>query len=306
MRTANYAERDRQGRLGVLGILKKKKSMTLEQFDRYWRDVHGLLAARVPGFHQMWQHHLAPVDQTVFPQIEGIEYSCSEEDQFEGVSEGSFLSSEDLNQLVSSKTSNLLMADEQNVFEHTILYTTSDRNSQTLMDGIEESAPNGDQGFLKFMVFFKKRDTASLNEFWAFMRNSFVPTLTTSNFILKVRLHLLNEYDNVYPPTAVNVKHDQPLNKQYQAAIEIAFNNRSEMSEFFVSQAYSATTAKQPEYIQQLHAFPVRDTYCLVYNNQLTLAGQRTSPVAKLITELGAMNQTQDAIINLFGGQSLN
>jgi uncharacterized protein (TIGR02118 family) len=39
-----------------MGLIKKKSDWTTDQFDVYWRDQHGPLAARAPALRQYWQN----------------------------------------------------------------------------------------------------------------------------------------------------------------------------------------------------------------------------------------------------------
>ena len=55
----DYSSRDQDARLTFYVLLWKRRGITLEQFDDYWRDVHGPVCARLPGQFQYWQYHVA-------------------------------------------------------------------------------------------------------------------------------------------------------------------------------------------------------------------------------------------------------
>ena len=42
MRKTNYASRDRNGRATFYVLLQKRCGISLELFDTYWKDVHGI------------------------------------------------------------------------------------------------------------------------------------------------------------------------------------------------------------------------------------------------------------------------
>jgi len=86
--------------------------------------------------------------------------------------------------------------------------------------------------------------------------------------------------------------------------LEIAFANNLEMEEFFASAEYQAATADQARYVKQICPFPELDPYTFVYNGEMTLAGQRSSTVADLITRIGAVNQLKADITGLMLGRS--
>src|SRR3712207_84593 len=41
-----------------MGLLTRKPDTTAEQFRRHWREVHGPLAAQMPGLRRYYQNHL--------------------------------------------------------------------------------------------------------------------------------------------------------------------------------------------------------------------------------------------------------
>lgn len=114
---------------------------------------------------------------------------------------------------------------------------------------------------------------------------------------------MFEEHDNSPLPVS-GVSYYESLANQYQAAFEIAFKNHQDIENFFASKEYAVTTKTQIKYIRQLAAFTERDTYTFVYDSKLTIAGQRTSTVADLITNLGAINQTHHSIVNLMLGKA--
>jgi uncharacterized protein (TIGR02118 family) len=44
----------------LVGLLKRKEGMSVEDFQRYWRDVHGPIMARTPGMRRYVQSHALP------------------------------------------------------------------------------------------------------------------------------------------------------------------------------------------------------------------------------------------------------
>ena len=49
-----------------------RSGITLDQFDNYWRDVHGPVCARLPGQMEYWQYHLSPYTGGIFPEVKNI------------------------------------------------------------------------------------------------------------------------------------------------------------------------------------------------------------------------------------------
>ncbi len=44
----------------LVWCVTRKPGMSLEEFQRYWRDVHGPIAAKVPGVRRYIQSHVLP------------------------------------------------------------------------------------------------------------------------------------------------------------------------------------------------------------------------------------------------------
>jgi hypothetical protein len=94
------------------------------------------------------------------------------------------------------------------------------------------------------------------------------------------------------------------VEENYQGAFEIAFRNRLEMEFFLASREYATAVENQANYVKQICVFPERSAYTFVYNGEMTLAGQRSSTVAELITAIGATNQLRGDITSLMLGQA--
>lgn len=301
-RKTDYAIRDRQGNVAFYVLLWKRKGISLELFDDYWRDVHGPVCARLPGQYQYWQFHLAHNDGGLWPAIQGIEYTCPEAEQFDGIAELTFATESDRQIWFTSAA--ILMDDEHNVFSKAIGYNTSSGNSQTYFDAIPTGDPNGKISAIKFHVMVKKSDGVSVADFRRYMTESFAPAVVKSDSILKFRLHMFEEVDNSRPDAA-GVSHYEPPEKQYQAAFEIAFANPLEMETFFASEEYATAVKDQARYVKQLLPFPERSAYTFVYDNKMTLAGQRSSTAAELIANIGATNQLKNDVVSLMLEQKL-
>ncbi len=146
----------------------------------------------------------------------------------------------------------------------------------------------------------KKADAANVQDFRAYLKDTFAANVVKSDKVLKLRLHLFEPPD-LSRPDAAGVAHSEPEEMLYQAAFEIAFGSGTDMEHFFASDEYAAAVANQAEFVKQVSPFPERDAYTFVYNNMMTLTGRRGSRTADLITRLGAINQVRDNIADLLG-----
>jgi hypothetical protein len=302
MRPANYATRDQDGRVAFYVLLWKRRGISLELFDDYWRNVHGPVCARLPGQYQYWQLHVAHNEGGVWPELPDINYSTPPELQFDGIAELTFRSEAD--RTTWFKAAAILMDDEHNLFRKAIGYNTNPGNSRTYVDGIATGDPNGAPGLPKLHVIIRKADKASVSEFREYLSETFAPAAAASDLLLKLRIHLFEEVD-ASRPDAAGVAHAEPRQDSYDAAVEIAFANRLDMEAFFASDAYSKASRDQARYIKQISAFPERSAYTFVYNGEMTLAGQRSSTVAELITSIGATNQLRADVTALMLGSGI-
>jgi len=53
-------------------VLHKRPGMDRDEFRRYWRDVHGPIAARMPGLRKYVQNHAVPDSPYGDPPCDGI------------------------------------------------------------------------------------------------------------------------------------------------------------------------------------------------------------------------------------------
>lgn len=300
----DYSARDDEARVTFYVPLWKRKGMALEAFDDYWRDVHGPVCARLPGQFQYWQFHVAHNEGGIFPDVEGVNYTTAEEDQFDGIAELTFKSVQD--RQIWFDAAAILMDDEHNIFSKAVGYVTAAGNSKTYVDGISVGDPNGNQGIIKFHILVRQAEGVSMADFRRYMLETLAANVVKHERLLKFRLHLFEPPD-VSRPDAAGVTHYEPAEKQYQAAFEIAFRNNLDMELFFASKEYAAAVKDQARYVKQVCSFPERDPYTFVYNSRMTLAGQRGSRTAALITSVGATNQLRPDIYQLvIGGNHSN
>ncbi|MBH8563072.1 EthD domain-containing protein [Nostoc sp. CENA67] len=300
MAKVNYSAHAQDATTVLYILIKKREDIDLQTFYSYWKNVHGPVSARIPGQYQYWQYHLTHNRDNIWSSVDSIEYTIPKEDQLDGIAELTFLSEGDLQTWINSAA--ILDSDQQNFVSQAIIYGTNNSNSKTYVDSIENTYPIGNLDVIKFHVMVKKANTITVEQFREYMVDRFAESVVKSDLVIKFRLHLLEEHDNSLPP-APGVSHYEPLEKQYQAAFEIAFKNRTDMKTFLNSEPYTSLVKDQGKYIKQFASFLEEGTYTLVHNGKLTLAGQRTSTVAELITNLGATNQTQDNILNLILGK---
>lgn len=296
----SYAGRDDEIETIFYTPLKKRSGLSVEQFNLYWKDAHGPLCARLPGLWQYKQFHLLHDEGGVWPPPEGVLAATPHDEQIDGIAELTFTSTDNRQAWVDAGLP--LMIDEQNCFDETIGYLVTERRSRTYVDQITNDIPNGFVGVARYHVLLKRQWDSSIEDFRAFLTDQFAVCVVGSDLVVKFRLHLLDEYTKPAPP-APNVFHEPSRERQVNAAFEIAFATRLQLSQFLRSPEYARATAGFGKHVRQMSVFTEHAAYSLVEDGRATLMGQRSPSVARTITDAGAASNLNDDVVRLmFGG----
>lgn len=113
--------------VSTVALLVRKTGMPTELFRRYWRDVHGVMAARVQGFESYTQYH--------------VETLTSDEPSIDGIALVTFAGEDDRNALGAGPLTSHIHADEQNLFERVFLYSLPEGPRQMAGNGTASSTP---------------------------------------------------------------------------------------------------------------------------------------------------------------------
>ena len=94
----------------TVALIERRPDISRSLFSRYWRDVHGVMAARIPGFDRYTQHHVTPIGGAA---------------PFEGIAIVSYRDAADRAGLATSEVTQHIHRDERNVFRRALLYNLS-------------------------------------------------------------------------------------------------------------------------------------------------------------------------------------
>lgn len=130
------------GGVTTVALIERRPDISRSLFTRYWRDVHGVMAARIPGFDCYTQHHVSPLDPAGEP--------------FEGIAIVTYRSEEDRAGLIHSEVTQHIHRDEQNVFRRALLYNLGEGASQTVVGN------DGAAGQAMFLVVEADRDVSAI------------------------------------------------------------------------------------------------------------------------------------------------
>jgi len=106
------------GGVSTVALIERRPDISRSLFTRYWRDVHGVMAARIPGFDSYTQHHVTPLDAASEP--------------FEGIAIVTYRSEDDRAGLINSEVTQHIHRDEQNVFRRALLYNLGEGAARTI------------------------------------------------------------------------------------------------------------------------------------------------------------------------------
>lgn len=283
----NYADRDQQGTICSYFLLWKRPDLNLETFDAYWGDVHGQVAARLPGNYQYCQIRTWHNPGTIWSPIEGVKMTSSPEENFDGIA---VITATDPDSLQTVALSEYLNGDPENFAVKGSLNITT---PITYCDEIEDPAPTWETEYDKFHITIGKSDQVSQEEFSNWLKNTLAPKLAKSSLVIKLRLHLF-----------MNVPNITDQDSEIHAALEIGFKNRILLRAYLASDDYKEAITDMAKYVKSFQPYPQRSRTILVDWGKVTLAGQRGLTAAQTIEKVGAINQTSQKIQDLMLGKN--
>jgi uncharacterized protein (TIGR02118 family) len=89
-------------------VITRKDGLAVEAFQRYWRETHGAIAARIPGVRRYVQSH-------VLPEL----YDQHQQPPYDGVAELWFDDMDALRAALRSPEVQEAQQDERNFIDHT-------------------------------------------------------------------------------------------------------------------------------------------------------------------------------------------
>ena len=157
-----------------------------------------------------------------------------------------------------------------------------------------DSAPDGTDGHVRHLVFLRKRPDTTVEEFRTWVDDGLIPALADAPEVLKLRRHLFEELDITLDHPGVTMT--KPLDRQYQAMVEVVVDDEEAFGRFVASAAYATAAAELSRRCSAVH--PVRVARCITtkHAGEITLAGVRGIAVADIIRKVGAASQTHDDV----------
>jgi hypothetical protein len=256
----------------------------------YWRDIHGTLAARIPGFYQYRQLHLA-VPRLDLPVTAGIDATAPTE-PVDGVAQMMFLTSDDLQTFGSHPfVTEHIFNDERNLVRRNATMPSAPGTARTLVDVTGESTPQGVPAHDTYAIMFQQAVDVDRRDFHSHIAETAAQWSTQSG-VLRLRYTPLEPYDETGWQSP-GVRHDWAPDEQYQAWLEIVVTGES---------ALASLHRLDPAVVRNAHVYPVREKYTIVYDGRPTDVGLRGWPAVQTIGQAGATNQQAPPLLRALYG----
>jgi hypothetical protein len=275
----------------MIVLLSRRESLAHEDFRAYWQDVHGPLAARLPGLHHYRQLHLAWA-RGWWPEDAGTDLGHPGGDAVDGIADMAFASVE--GQQAYAEVAHFTRNDEVNLFRRSVRYMTDESTADEAAARIA-SALAQSNGF-RLCVLLRRRPGCPEAAFAKGIRDLFAPLAATqcaTVWILAPRDNTRNHL------LAAHVDHDAPEHRQYQAMVELAFGSAAEARRLLLDDPGFAE--RQRPLVGAAHVYRVDQVAPMLLQGRMTPSGRRGHTVAQLIARAGAVHQLDDAVAAKFG-----
>lgn len=217
------------------GLLRKKPEWSLDEFRRHWRDVHGPMAAKLPGLLRYEQNHVIDSQQRGFSYPRGPE-------QLDGFSMLWFQSEEAMRAAMATPAGQALIADEQHFIGNLRIVT---------IDQLEVIPVVGERPLLKRMSLLRRRPEVYPDTFRHEWRVEHAHLVKRVQGVQGYRQNLITGRQ---VPKGVNVGYeDLPLD----GIVELWFDSTSTIDRAFSSPQGLTLMSHAREFIEEITTFLV-------------------------------------------------
>lgn len=170
-----------------IGLLKRKDEMSVDDFQRYWRGIHGPLIAKVPGVRRYIQAHALPET-----------YEGNNPPAYDGLAEVWFDSLEAFESARQSPEWQAGAADARNFIKRSESLLTKE---EAIVDAF--AAPDERATMVKYVSFLTRKEGMSVEDFQRHWRDVHAPLIVAELTKMRryVQCHTLPEtYSNAIRP----------------------------------------------------------------------------------------------------------
>lgn len=265
--------------------------------EDYWRDVHGIMFARVPGLWQARQFRLAANRADLWPAVQGISFDAAEVAQPQGMPHGLFLSEADLAAFGENPIARETIPDDAHNFIGRIGALLSPAG-HTFVDHVGEPAMQGAPPVPTFVLCFVAR--AEAEAFHHYLTEHVARPWSTHRGVLRLRAEPLPPYDRSVMRSP-GVPHQWPNDETYLGWLELAVRDEAVVGELLAGVAADELA----EHVAAVHTYPVREVYTIISEGRPTEVGLRGYPALRTLMAVGADNQRSEAVLSLLFGDAV-
>lgn len=271
-----------------------RKDVALDVSNRYWRDVHSVMVARIPGIYQYRLLQLEPNCPQLWTPIDGINYTLPDTDQPHGIAEMLFLTEADQQRFGQHPiNTQFVLNDEKNLCDRNVTLSAIGNNAHTFVDRTNAPTPNGTPAFPSFLICLQPTKSIQLELFRQHLVEQIAKPWSQNAAIVRLRLHLLEPYNE--KSNSPFVSHDCTTAQNYRAWIELVTQDQTVLKSLF-------TEGDHADRIRAIHTFPISACYTMIANAHLTDVGLRGFAAVQTILEAGADNQRQPDLLKALYG----
>lgn len=275
---------DVKAAVSTVALLQRRDGMSQDLFSAYWRDVHGVLAVRIPGFWSYVQNHLEAQGEAA---VDGF--------RMDGFAEVEYLSEADRQGLISSEVTQMILHDEPNVFSRTLLYNLAAGASRTL-HGV--GVPTQREPAASYVLLLQSPAGLAAAAIESALSDAVLPLLRESARLTALRAHALASGDPSQWAVVGGVDN----------AVRGAQNSVVLQASWATPAAAEAALAKLAQQHDPVFAamqcYRVRARYEMVIDGVPTQLGLRGLSALQTIEAAGAENQKLDEVIRCVYGES--
>lgn len=286
------ADAETPGPYTTIALIQKRSQLSAADFSTYWRDIHGMLASRIPGFWSYSQNHLR---EELLELRHAGKNGDAPIDVVNGIAEVTFCTQADIAGLAGSPVAEMIKLDEQNAFAATYLYSAVSGDSLTLLKA-KQAAPMVDMNPDGAVFALLKKDPAENAQGF---RQSLLSGLAALNKacpdLVASRAHFFQPY-NAQAWPAPNVNHS-PL-QVLDAGVELRFANAGSALACLRATHPFARSEKSGHDGRVVSVYSVAQRYRPVIGGEPSLLGLRGLPALELIEKLGASNQMSKPLLD--------
>jgi hypothetical protein len=275
--------------------LTARAGMTNADFYDYWLNAHVTMPARFPGISSIWLHAVS-FEDAIWPRTPGVSHRPPPEDEFQGVPEAAFVTEDGLAEFQAANK--VQMDDGINFLQEIITYLSLGNATETVVDRTGVPAPDGHDGLLRHLLFLRRNEGVTAGDFRHFVAGTLAPAWAAAPEVLKLRRHLFEEVEPTLDHPGVRMS--KPLDRQYQAALEVVVADDGALAQLAGSPVWSQTAGPVAAHCAAVHAARVSRCITTKYRDTITLAGVRGVAVADIIRRVGASSQLDDEVSALF------